>query len=968
MNNMSIFHCNIRSSLHNLSHLKNYLATLNLEFSIIGISENWGPIQNIDVQNIPGYSHKYCIRTNGKSGGGVNLYLKKSISYKVTTKLAFQTNDFESLVIEFDKNIFFSKKNIIVCIFYRSSNSSLKLFNEKLDNILDIIHREKKYCYIMGDFNVNCINDFSGVTLYSQQFINMFLSQYHLKLITIPTRVTQSSATLLDNIYTTDPMSGQNGVLMSDFSDHFSIFTLIPVVYVFNGDRRFHDESAPSISLCGLASTRGTGSATGTMLISTPWTFTIRQNMEPKIPDKYRYKREFTNKNISKLNKQFKKIDWNSTLNTDSVLLDFSCFFALVKVIFDSCFPQKKIKITYSNKNPWITNLLKDEIKQREKLFIKSKRNPSQINIQIYKEFKNKNLTNQRIAERNYFQKQFDLHDRNMGKTFKVIRTLLDKDAGNNVSKSIDFVVNNTMTCDPKQISNSFNNYFISVGSTLASNINSNVNPLLYVDSNVNSIIMPEVSEEEITSVILSINNSAPGYDDMPASVMKKCVYDYITPLTYLINSSIKQGIFPSELKIAKVFPIFKAGDEQLITNYRPISVLNFFSKIFEKVVANYIVDFLESNNILYEHQYGFRKGHSTNHAVITLVERVAKALDTGKIVVGVYLDIRKAFDAIDHPILLRKLYSLGIRGNLYTWIKGYLTNRSQFVMYNNSKSKTKFITHGVPQGSILGPLFFIVFMNDFSRAPNILFSILFADDTTIIIEGQNYNNLILTLNTELNKLDVWLQANKLTLNTDKTHYMVFHRARIKSKTGKISIRNNAIDEVKSTEVLGVIIDDKLKWTEHIQYIKNKISKSIGILIKIRPYLDKVTLRNLYFTFVYPYLIYCVEVWGNACGTHLDPIIKIKKKCVRVITFSHYLEPTESLFKDLKILAFKKFVIQRILLLMFKHNIGIVPKPIASLFTKKVKFIIIILDIVARFIQQLVNLKQHIELLVIMQF
>ena len=139
-------------------------------------------------------------------------------------------------------------------------------------------------------------------------------------------------------------------------------------------------------------------------------------------------------------------------------------------------------------------------------------------------------------------------------------------------------------------------------------------------------------------------------------------------------------------------------------------------------------------------------------------------------------------------------------------------------------------------------------------------------------------------------------------------------------------------------------------------------------MIKIRPYLDKVTLRNLYFTFVYPYLIYCVEVWGNACDTHLDPIIKIQEKCVRVITFSHYLEPTKSLFKDLKILAFKKLVIQRILLLVFKHNIGIVPIPIASLFTKKVKFIIIILDFVARFIQRLVNLKQYIELLVIMQF
>ena len=195
-----------------------------------------------------------------------------------------------------------------------------------------------------------------------------------------------------------------------------------------------------------------------------------------------------------------------------------------------------------------------------------------------------------------------------------------------------------------------------------------------------------------------------------------------------------------------------------------------------------YIVDFLESNNILYEHKYGFRKDYPTNHAVIILVERVAKALDIGKIVLGVYLDYRKAFDAIDYPILFRKLYSFGIRSHHFRWIKSYLTNRSQFVVYNNSKSEIKFITHGVPQGSILGPLFFIVLMNDFSRAFKLLF---IADDTTVNIEGQNYNNLILTLNTELNNLDVWLQANKFTLNTAKTYYMFFHRARIKSKTGK---------------------------------------------------------------------------------------------------------------------------------------------------------------------------------------
>ena len=184
-------------------------------------------------------------------------------------------------------------------------------------------------------------------------------------------------------------------------------------------------------------------------------------------------------------------------------------------------------------------------------------------------------------------------------------------------------------------------------------------------------------------------------------------------------------------------------------------------------------------------------RSHLSNRFFEPYLIYIKCSLSLKYVMVRVYLDIWKAFDAIDDHILLRKLYSLGIRGNLYTWIKSYLTTISQFVMYNNSKSETKFITHGVPHGSILGPLFFLVHMNDFSRASNILFTILFADDTTVIIEGQNYNNVILTLNTELNKLDVWIQANKLTLNTDKTHYMVFHRARIKSKTGKISISNN---------------------------------------------------------------------------------------------------------------------------------------------------------------------------------
>ena len=358
---------------------------------------------------------------------------------------------------------------------------------------------------------------------------------------------------------------------------------------------------------------------------------------------------------------------------------------------------------------------------------------------------------------------------------------------------------------------------------------------------------------------------------------MKECEELYITPLTYIINLSISQGHFPDELKLAKVIPIYKSGEKQMIENYRPISVLSFFSKNLEKIVANYVLNFLDQHAILYDHQFGFRRGHSTSHAIISLVEKVSRSLDTGKIVVGVFLDLKKAFDTVDHKILLDKLYAHGLRNNIYEWFRSYLANRSQYVMYNNSKSETKHITHGVPQGSILGPLLFILYINDFSRASDLFFSILFADDISVFIEGQSYTGVIETMNKELKKIVNWLNSNKLTLNIKKTHYMIFHRSRIKKKL-KITLHNQTIFETNSLKFLGVIIDNNLKWHAHIGYIKNKISKSIGIIYKARKYTNKKTLITLYYSFIFPYLIYCNEIWGNACQTHLDPLIKLPKK------------------------------------------------------------------------------------------
>ena len=348
--------------------------------------------------------------------------------------------------------------------------------------------------------------------------------------------------------------------------------------------------------------------------------------------------------------------------------------------------------------------------------------------------------------------------------------------------------------------------------------------------------------------------------------------------MTHLVNSSINKGIFPDELKIPKVIPIFKSGNKESIENYRPISILSVFTKVFEKIMYKHLINFVDKNEIIYKYQFGFRRQHSTNHAVITLVEKNTNALDKGKVVVGCFLDLNKAFDTANHRILISKLRKYGIKGHTLQWFERYLKNRKPFVQIKNFKSQIKSPTCGVPQGSILSPLLFILYINDLTNVSDVLFPILFADDTSVYIEADKESDLIKTLNEELAKLNIWLNANKLTINIAKSHYMVFHRGRRKSNICSPILNNVSLERVQCTKFLGIIIDDGLKWTNHISYIKNKIAKGFGIILRARNFFNKKTLLNLYHAFIFLYLIYCVEIWGNAANIYLDPLIKLQKK------------------------------------------------------------------------------------------
>ena len=443
------------------------------------------------------------------------------------------------------------------------------------------------------------------------------------------------------------------------------------------------------------------------------------------------------------------------------------------------------------------------------------------------------------------------------------------------------------------------------------------------------------VTEEEICTIISGLRDSAAGWDEIPAKILKRCMQFIVVPITHVCNLSLFNGIFPSELKTAMIVPIFKAGDPTLVNNYRPVSVLPSISKIFEKIMYNRLIDFVEHSNLLYDFQFGFRKGRSTSMAITQIIDKITQALDNGEIALGVFLDFSKAFDTVNFNILFKKLEKYGIRGKALDWFKSYLADRKQYVKFENIKSTTLSIKCGVPQGSILGPLLFLLYINDIEAVSKKLFLILFADDSSAFISGKDLTEITLSMNIELKQISIWLQANKLSINIGKTHFMIFssRNRKIYRPLVPLIMNGEVLEEVFCTKFLGVLIDSKLNWNCHIQYIKKKIAKGVGILCKARKILTDETMITLYYAFVYPYLQYAVEIWGNTFNCYLDGILKLQKRAVRTICYAKWREHSGPLFHKLKLLPIKQVYVFKIAQFMYKFDNSMLPNIFNNMFT-----------------------------------
>ena len=684
---ISLIHANIRSINSNISKFHSYLCNLNFSFNFIGLTETWLR-EDTDLYSMEGYSMVNNVRCE-KQGGGVSLLIQDHIPYKVRGDLSTMHDDIECIFVEAN-----ASKKVLIGVIYRPPGRNIDGFNEQLKLIFDKISNIHCPCYLTGDVNINLINHASHKL--TTDYLDLIYSNGYIPLINRPTRVTNETATLLDHILTNNfiDKSMYQGVLLTDITDHYPVFSIT------------HDNS----------------------LLQEDDGYITFRNMKQENYDKFLH--------------CISGVDWTTITENESCEQAFGIFHEKIKTCYNHSFPVQKVKRKYNNRIPWLTDDLKAAIKTKNKLYIKSKKHETAFNKTEYSKFKS-NLDNLlRQQEKIYYKDLIEKNKSNMKKTWDVIKTVINKKK--RATKYSEFLVDGSLTDDLDVIANKFNEYFSNIGPNLANRIPPSTISFKHFlqGCRTESIFLRDVEESEIRKIVLSLKEGAPGIDEITSKALKYVIDHVVSPISHVCRLSLIQGYFPQELKLAKIVPLYKSNDPSHFNNYRPISLLSVFSKIIEKVMYERLYDYLITLQILYEYQFGFQKNKSTYMALIALTDKITKAMERGELCIGLFIDFRKAFDTVDHSILLDKLYHYGIRGVAHDWILSYLTDRKQFVEYNGRKSKILDVKCGVPQGSNLGPLLFLVYINDLAFVSPELFAVLFADDSNFFCTGRDLPTL----------------------------------------------------------------------------------------------------------------------------------------------------------------------------------------------------------------------------------
>ena len=856
---LSIVNHNIRSLNANLD---NFLASFDAAAfpDCLVFTETW--CTDWDSPHINGYNAFHTRRNSGRSGG-VSIFIKNSYPAHMIDGLSFANSAIEICSVEIKS----SSESFLLCGIYRPHGDTVDNFCSSVEGILNDSALNRKTSIFLGDFNINGLSN----NLDNLNFSNLMNSHHYFPVISKPTHipnVQSHNPTLLDQIWLNKVVSYSSGIVMNDLTDHLPSFILLPY-------------SSPSLP----------------------------QN---KIKITFR---DVSERNKLKLENFLVAFDWSS-LKCDDINSYVEKFTEKLNYFYCKSFPLKtKFISPHKSSNPWFNSYTRKLIGAKSKYFQLWKL--GLVSLSALKTFNNKVRSMLNKVKNDYYTHIFEINRSNLRKTWSLIKSFM----GSNVSKDrmINILQNGSLISSEESLSNLFNDYFSNIATDLNDNLQpSTQNPYMYVKNKPSaSLFFYKVTERECANIIDQLKNSNQGINNFPVQFFKKYKNLFLSTICNLINLSFSSGTFPDLLKVATVLPIFKKGDSLLLKNYRPISILAFLGKIFEKCMLVRVNDFISKFSIISPAQYGFCKGKSTQDAVLYLTELIYQAFNDKTVNLNIFIDLRKAFDTINHDILLGKLELYGIRGLPLKLFKNYLSNRVQRVRINNAVSDPRTVSMGLPQGGLLSPVLFLLFINDLPNISDNFKAILFADDTTLNFTGEpdDINQFCLA---DLHKFYTWTLANRLSLNTEKTFFISHNFKNINSSSFSLTLNGQELCGEESGEFLGVHIDKTLKFNLHIDKISNKISKSVGIIFKLRQFLSMENRVQLYYTLIYPYLNYCNLVWGGTYQTHLIRLVLLQKKAIRIVCNKPYIYPTNELFYNNRILKVPDIHLYNVGIYMFK--------------------------------------------------